>query len=62
MILAVNGVIALTLIGLAIAYPPARKWISDAVQSEFTGAAAIPDVSPTQIAAPAFQARTVRTD
>jgi hypothetical protein len=61
-ILAANGAIALLLIGLAIAYPPATKWISEAVQAEFTGADAVPDASPTQIAEPAFQTRTVRNN
>jgi hypothetical protein len=62
MILAVNGAIALILIGLAIACPPATKWISEAVQAEFAGAEAVRDVPPTQIAEPAFQTRTVRNN
>jgi hypothetical protein len=36
--LATNGVILLTLVGLAVGYPGASKWISAAVQAEFTNA------------------------
>jgi hypothetical protein len=60
-ILAVNGAIALVLIGLAIGCPPASKWISEAVQAEFASTA-VPDVPPTQVAEPALQMRTVRNN
>jgi hypothetical protein len=36
--LAINAVILLTLVGLAVGYPGASKWISAAVQAEFTNA------------------------
>ena len=36
--LAINAVILLTLVGLAVGYPGAAKWISAAVQAEFTNA------------------------
>ena len=38
--LAINAVILLTLVGLAVGYPRAAKWLSSAVQAEFTSAVA----------------------
>jgi len=58
-ILAVNGVISLILIGLAISCPPASRWISEAVQAEFAGIV-LPDTAPTKIAQPAQQTQPVQ--
>ena len=66
-IVAVNGVISLILIALAISCPRASRWISEAVQAEFAGIA-LPDSAPTKIAQPAQQpqpvpqTRTARND
>jgi hypothetical protein len=60
-ILAVNGLISLILVGLAISCPPASQWISEAVQAEFAGIV-VPDTPPTKIAQPSQQTQTARND
>ena len=59
-LLAVNGLIVLVLIILALSAPSASEWISAAVQAEFV----TPDlpVVPTQLAQPAEQMRSVRSN
>jgi hypothetical protein len=52
--------LAITLIGLAIVQPAASNWISEAVQAEFTGFNLPPAL--TQLARPADEIRTVRTN
>jgi hypothetical protein len=59
--IAVNCTIALILMGLAIASPPASRWISEAVQAEFAGIN-IPDIPPTKIARPPLQTQTAKND
>ena len=60
MLLALNGVVVLTLICLALRAPLASEWISTAAQAEFVGID-IPAPS-TQIAQPAEAMRTARTN
>ena len=55
-ILTVHAVIFLTLVGLAVGYPGASEWISQAVQAEFV----TPTLAPTQLAQPAGQMQTAR--
>ena len=60
-LLAVNGIVVLVLLVLALSVPSASEWISAAVQAEFVN----PDISttaPTQIAQPAEQTRIVRSN
>jgi len=58
-IVAINGIVVLVLIVLALTSPSASEWISAAVQSEFVGG----DTSlPTQIAQPAEEMRIVRSN
>jgi hypothetical protein len=60
-LLAVNGVVVLALLILALSAPAASEWISAAAQAEFVN----PDISnaaPTQIAQPADQMRIVRSN
>jgi hypothetical protein len=60
-LLAVNGIVVLVLLVLALSVPSASEWISAAVQAEFVN----PDVlttAPTQIAQPAEQTRIVRSN
>ena len=52
--------LAVALIGLAIFEPSASKWISEAAQAEFTGVYGVPDSSPTQLARPSMEIRTVK--
>ena len=59
-LLALNGVIVLTLICLALRAPLASEWISAAAQAEFVGVD-IPAPS-TQIAQPAEAMRTARSN
>jgi hypothetical protein len=58
---AVNGIVVLVLLVLALCAPAASEWISAAAQAEFVN----PDLSgaaPTQIAQPAEQTRIVRSN
>ena len=57
---AVPVLLVLTLIGLAVFQPAASVWISEAVQAEFTGTDAAPQVAPTQLAQPAGESRTAK--
>ena len=60
-LLAVNGIVVLVLLVLALSAPSASEWISAAVQAEFVN----PDIStpaPTQIAQPTDQMRIVRSN
>ena len=57
--LAAQAVIMLALVGWALHYPGASKWISQAVDAEFAHAAPPSDAS-TQLAEPGGQMRTVR--
>ena len=50
------------LIGLVIVKPAASIWIAEAVEAEFAGIYATPDLAPTQIARPAMEFRTVRAN
>jgi hypothetical protein len=60
-LLAINGIIVLILIGLALSVPSASEWISAAAQAEFVVTAA-PPVAPTQLAQPTEPLRTTRAD
>jgi hypothetical protein len=60
-VLAVNGIVVLVLLALALSSPSASEWISAAVQAEFVGAD-LPAVAPTQIARPVEQLRIVRSN
>jgi hypothetical protein len=60
-ILAVNGIVVLVLLILALSSPSASEWISAAAQSEFVG----PDptgASPAQIAQPTEEMKIVRSN
>jgi hypothetical protein len=59
--IAINCTIALMLIGLVIASPPAARWISESVQAELAGIA-LPEAAPTQVAQPTQQTQTARND
>jgi hypothetical protein len=60
-LLAVNGIIVLALIVLALSSPSASEWISAAVQAEFVGSD-MPTAAPTQIAQPAEVMKIVRSN
>ena len=55
-------VLAAALIALAILEPSASKWISDAAQAELAGIYVTPETTPTQLARPGTEVRTVRAD
>jgi hypothetical protein len=65
-LVALPVLIVVALIGMVVSHPPAVKWVSDAVQAEFVGprfvgTEIVPDLaSPTQLARPTNQIRTVR--
>ena len=57
--LALPVLMAAALIALAILQPAASRWISEAAQAEFVGLYGVPDSSPTQLARPDMEIRTV---
>jgi len=59
-IVAVNCIIVVGLIALALSVPSASEWISAAAQAEFAGSE-LP-AAPTQIARPLEEMRLVRTE
>jgi hypothetical protein len=59
--IAAQAVILLALVGLALHYPGASKWISQAVDAEFVNATPTQD-APTQLAEPDGKIRTVRAN
>ena len=60
--LALPALLAIMLIGLAILQPAASNWISEAVQAEVAVFNVTPEVTPTQLARPTMQIRTVRAN
>jgi hypothetical protein len=60
--LALPALLAIALVGLAIVQPSASNLISEAVQAEVAGFNAMPEITPTQLARPAMQIRTVRAN
>lgn len=60
--LALPVIVAIVLIGLAIAEPNASIWISEAVQAEFSGINISPAAVPTQLAEPAGRMRGVKAN
>ena len=54
--------LAIVLAGLAIVQPATSNWISEAVQAEFTGIGIMPEVTPTQLARPTMEMRTVQAN
>jgi hypothetical protein len=54
--------VAVALVGLAIAKPAVSTWISEAAQAEFAAGFIVPDTAPTQVAGPAKEIRAVRAD
>ena len=61
-LLVLPALLAMTLIALAIAQPATSNWISEAVQAEFPGFNAMPELTPTQFARPSMEFRTVRAN
>lgn len=52
--------LAIALIGYAVSHPDIAKWVAEGVQAEFAGTDAAQDqASPTRIAQPSDQVRTV---
>ncbi len=60
--LALPVLFVIVLAGLAIVQPATSNWISETVQAEFTGISVMPEVTPTQLARPDMEMRTVRAD
>jgi hypothetical protein len=56
------ALLAIVLVGLAIAQPSASNWISEAAQAEFAAAYSAPDVAPARLARPATDIRIVRAN
>lgn len=61
-LLALPVLFVIVLAGLAIVQPATSNWISETVQAEFTGISVMPEITPTQLARPAMEMRTVRAD
>jgi hypothetical protein len=60
-LLAINGIIVLALLVLALSVPSASEWISAAAEAEFVGGI-VPAVTPTQIAQPVEAIKIVRSN
>jgi len=60
--LAIPLLMAVALVGLAIAQPGASVWISEAAQAEFAASFIMPDAAPTEVTRPADEIRTVRAN
>jgi hypothetical protein len=60
-LLAINGIIVLVLLVLALSAPSASEWISAAAQAEFVGGDAA-SVLPTQTAEPVEAIKIVRSN
>lgn len=60
-ILAINGIIVLVLVVLALSVPSASEWISAAAQAEFVDGVA-PPTMPTQTAQPVEAMKVVRSN
>jgi hypothetical protein len=60
-LLAINGIIVLALLVLALSVPSASEWISAATEAEFVDGLA-PAVTPTQIAQPIEMVKIVRSN
>jgi hypothetical protein len=60
-LLAINGIIVLALLVLALSVPSASEWISAAAEAEFVDGIA-PAVTPTQIAQPVETVKIVRSN
>jgi hypothetical protein len=60
-LLAINGIIVLALLVLALSAPSASEWISAAAEAEFVGGA-VPAAVPTQIAEPVEAIKIVRSN
>lgn len=58
-ILAINGIIVLVLLVLALSFPSAPEWISAAAEAEFVDG--VPAATPTQIAQPVEAIKIVRS-
>ena len=59
--LALPALLAVALFVLAIVQPKSN-WISDAVQAEFTGGSAMPEIAPAQLARPSMDFHTVQAN
>jgi hypothetical protein len=59
--LALPLLLVVALLVLAIVQPKSN-WISDAVQAEFTGGGAMPEITPAQLARPSMDLRTVQAN
>ena len=60
--LALPALLVIALVTVAIVQPLASNWISEAVQAEVAGFSTISEITPTQLARPAMQIRTVRAN
>lgn len=58
----IPALLAIAVAVLAIKQPDVSRWISEAVQAEFAASLSTPDDSPTQLARPAGEVRTVKAE
>ena len=59
-LVALPVLVIIALIGMLVSHPVAVKWISDAAQAELAGIYVMPEATPTQLARPNMEVRTVR--
>jgi hypothetical protein len=54
---AISAAVVVVLFAVAMTYPAASNWISDAAQAEFAGVDQAPEMAPIQLARPAGEIR-----
>jgi hypothetical protein len=59
---ALPALIVIALVGLAMTHMDVSNWMSEAAQAEFTGANNPPQAAPKQLAQPAGEIRSVRSN
>ena len=60
--LALPVIIAIAMVALTITQPKVPVWIAQAAQAEFAGGVILPDTAPTQLARPAGEIRSAKTN
>jgi hypothetical protein len=60
--LAIPILVAIVLVGVAMTQPAASNWIAEAAQAEFVGPGLSPEAAQTQLAQPAGEMHTARSN
>jgi hypothetical protein len=58
----IPALLAIAVVALAIKQPDVSRWISEAAQAEFAATNVAPEATPTELAQPAREIRTVKAN